>query len=146
MSPGSRAQKEIPSKKNRIRLFDFQTLVNINKEVVSLTGDEHEYAREDERELRQLLTEVQETANAGERKESIIQKVSLLIFRLASGQHFHEGNKRTALTAGESFLRANGYTIEISDKELVQVVDKAGIGQAGLRGISERVRKVIRQV
>ena len=146
MSSGSRAQKDIPSKKNRIRLFDFQTLVNINKEVVSLTGDKHEYTREDERELRQLLTEVQETANAEERRESIIQKVSLLIFRLASGQHFHEGNKRTALTAGESFLRANGYTIEISDKELVQVVDKAGIGQAGLSEVREIVRRLIRNV
>jgi len=146
MSSGSHAQKDIPSKKNRIRLFDFQTLVNINKEVVSLTGDKHEYTREDERELRRLLTEVQETANAGERKESIIQKVSFLIFRLASGQHFHEGNKRTALTAGESFLRANGYTIEISDKELVQVVDKAGIGQAGLSEVREIVRRLIRNV
>ncbi len=146
MSPGSNAQKDIPSKKNRIRLFDFQTLVDINKEVVSLTGDKHEYTREDERELRQLLTEVQETANAEERKESIMQKVSLLVFRLASGQHFHEGNKRTALTAAETFLRANGYTIDISDKELVRVVDKAGIGQASLSKVREVMRRLIRNV
>ncbi len=104
------------SDQDEIRYFDVKTLVQINAEVVSLTGDKHEYTKGDERKLRQLLTEVEKTANDQERNESIIQKVSLLIFRVANGQHFHEGSKRTALVAAESFLKANGYTIDIKDK------------------------------
>ncbi len=142
----SHTLKDPHTRRNGIRLFDVQTLVQINKEVVSLTGDRHDYTREDERKLRQLLTEVQQTANSEERNESIIQKASLLLFRLASGQHFHEGNKRTALTAAETFLRANGYTIDMSDKELVQVVDKAGIRQASLSKVREVMRRLIRNV
>ncbi len=146
MRSRSHERKGHAPKRDQIRLFDFQILVQINKEVVSLTGDIHEYTSEDERKLRQLLSEVQETANTEERNESIIQKVSLLIFGLVSGQHFHEGNKRTALTAGESFLRANGYSIDISSKELVQVVDKASIGQAGLSEVIGIIRRLIRNV
>ncbi len=131
---------------SKIRYFDVKTLVRINAEVVSLTGDKHEYTKEDERKLRRLLDEVEETANDQERNESIIRKVSLLIFGVAHGQHFHEGNKRTALVAAEAFLKGNGYTIEIKDKDLVQAVDKAGIGQASLSKVSSIVRRLIRIV
>src|SRR5713101_9856020 len=131
---------------DKILYFDFKTLVQINAEVVSLTGDKHEYTKEDERKLRQLLTEVEETSNDRDRNESIIQKVSLLIFGLANGQHFHEGNKRTALVAAESFLKANRYTIDMKDKGLLQVVDKAGIGQASLSKVSKIIARLIRNV
>ncbi len=134
------------SDQDEIRYFDVKTLVQINAEVVSLTGDKHEHTKGDERKLRQLLTEVEKTANDQERNESIIQKVSLLIFRVANGQHFHEGNKRTALVAAESFLKANGYTIDMKDKDLVQLVDKAGIGQASLSEVSKIIRGLIRNV
>ena len=113
-----------------IHHLDFETLVKINEEVVVLTGDTHSYTRDDEPNIRRLLDEVKNTAKAGERTERVIQKVSLLVFRIANGQHFHEGNKRTALVAGQTFLKANRYTIDITDKDLVRVVDEAGIGQA----------------
>ncbi len=131
---------------DKVRYFDVKTLVKINAEVVSLTGDKHEYTKEDERKLRRLLNEVEETGNEEERNESIIRKVSLLIFGVANGQYFHEGNKRTALVAAETFLKGNGYTMDMKDKDLVQAVDKAGIGQATLSQVSTVIRRLIRNV
>ncbi|HZY94101.1 MAG TPA: Fic family protein [Candidatus Bathyarchaeia archaeon] len=118
----------------------------INKEVVSLTNEQHSYTHDDEQGMRRLLVEVEKTANDEERDESIIQKVSLLIFRTASGQYFYEGNKRTALVAAQSFLDANKYAIDMKDKDLEKVVDKASIGQADLSKVTQSIRRLIRNV
>ena len=79
-------------------------------------------------------------------EEAIVQKVSLLMHKLATGQHFHEGNKRTALVAGAAFLKVNGYTIDIRDAELVGLMDKAGISGATLIEVREGIRRLIRRV
>ena len=80
----------------RIRHVDFGTLVAINREVVSLTGEKHEFTDEDERRMKSLLKEVEDAAAADDYDAQILEKASLLVFRIAAGQHFHEGNKRTA--------------------------------------------------
>ncbi len=131
---------------DRIRHLDLETLVRINKRIVSLTRDKHEYTEEDKRSLRDLLAAVENTANEEERVESLIRKASLLVLRIASGQHFHEGNKRTALVAAESFLKVNGYTIDIQDSDIVDIVDKASIGQASLSKVDMISRRLIRNV
>lgn len=41
--------------------------------------------------------------------------------RIASAQIFFDGNKRTATIAALSFLQLNGYVIEASDNEIVDV-------------------------
>lgn len=130
----------------KIKHLPFEILVMINKEVVSLTNEQHSYTHDDEQGMRRLLVEVEKTANDEERDESIIQKVSLLIFRTASGQYFYEGNKRTALVAAQSFLDANKYAIDMKDKDLEKVVDKASIGQADLSKVTQSIRRLIRNV
>ncbi len=123
-----------------------EALVTINKRVVSLTKDKHEYMEEDVRSLRALLAAVENRANEEERVESLIQKASLLIFRIARGQHFHEGNKRTALVAAESFLKVNGYTIDMQNQDLLDIVDTASVGQASLSKVDTIIRRLIRNV
>jgi prophage maintenance system killer protein len=120
--------------------LDFDTLVFINKQVVSITGDRHGYAEEDAARMKALLKDVEDTAGAGDASGDVLEKASLLMFRIASGQNFHEGNKRTALVAGAAFLRLNGYTLEVKDPDLVSVVDRAGMSTAGL----DDVRTVLR--
>ena len=130
----------------RIRHLDFSTLVIVNKEVVSLTGERHEHTEEDDKRLRSIVKEVRATANDEQFEEAIVQKVSLLMHKLATGQHFHEGNKRTALVAGAAFLKVNGYTIGIRDAELVGLMDKAGISGATLIEVREVIRRLVRRV
>ncbi len=73
-------------------------------------------------------------------------KVSLFMRKLATGRHFHEGNKKTALVAGSAFLKVNGYTIDIRDAELVRLMDRAGISGATLIEVLEVIRRLIRRV
>ncbi len=129
--------------KKSIRHLDFSTLVMINREVVSLTGENHEYTGEDERRLKSLVEEVQTVSNNEEFGEAILQKTALLVYRIARGQHFHEGNKRTALVAASAFLQMNGYSLGIKNMELVSMVDKAGIATATLNDIQQIIRKVV---
>jgi prophage maintenance system killer protein len=92
------------------------------------------------------VKEVELRANNEEFKEAMIQKTSLLMYRIACGQHFHEGNKRTALVAGSAFLQMNGYSIDIKDGGLVSVIDKAGIATASLNDVYKVVKRLIRNV
>jgi prophage maintenance system killer protein len=134
------------TKRNRIRYPDFQAIVRINRRVVSLTSDEHAYMKDDEQRIRRLLANVRKIAKKEEPSESIVQKTSLLIFGIAGGQHFHEGNKRTALAVAEAFLKFNGYTMDLKDTSLLDVVYKASIGQARLSNVRDTIRPLIRSV
>jgi death-on-curing protein len=52
---------------------------------------------------------------------TIFQKAAFMWHRIASAQIFFDGNKRTATIAALSFLQLNGYVIEASDNEIVDV-------------------------
>jgi prophage maintenance system killer protein len=134
------------AKRNKIRYPDFQAIVRVNRKVVTLTSDEHVYTKDDEQKIRRLLADVRKIANDEEPAESIIQKTSLLIFQIAGGQHFHEGNKRTALAVAEAFLKFNGYTMNVKDSSLLDVVYKASMGQAGLSNVRDIIRQLIKGV
>lgn len=129
-----------------IRHIDFDALVLINKEVVSLTGETHEFTEEDEERVRKLLKEVNMVTMKGDLDAEILEKAARLIFGIARGQHFHEGNKRTALVAGLAFLQMNGFTMDIRGPGLVSVVDRAGVSTATLNDIRAQLRKLIRSV
>ena len=47
----------------------------------------------------------------------IALQAAVLAHGIAEGQHFLEGNKRTALVALRTFLSINGYTIDASQEE-----------------------------
>ena len=132
--------------RNPVRHIDFKALVLINKEVVSLTGEKHEYTEEDERRIRKSLNDVERLGIEEDPRDEILAKASLLMFRIASGQYFHEGNKRTALVAGLAFLQMNGHTFDIKDPGLVEVIDRAGISTATLNDVHEALRRLIRDV
>ncbi len=129
-----------------IRHIDFGTLSMINKQVVSLTGEKHEYTEEDEKRIKSMLEEIEEVTRSNDLGAAIREKAALLIFRIASGQNFHEGNKRTALVAGLAFLEMNGYTLDIKNPRLVSVVDRTGVATASLNDIRTTLRKLIRNV
>ncbi len=133
----------VPVAKRTVHHMDLPTLVSINKEVVSLTREPHEYSAADGEQLGVLLGEVAARADNQDFEEAVPEKASLLIFKTASGQHFHAGNKRTALVAGLVFLRKNGYKIKIDDPDFVSVVDKAGMAAATLDDLFGVMRRLI---
>ena len=127
-----------------IHHMDFETLLLANREVVALTREPHEYSQADGEKLSQLVKEVEQRANNVKPEEAVREKAALLVFKVASGQYFRAGNKRTALVAGSAFLAKNGIGIDITDPEFVSRVDQAGVAAAGLDDVYEIVRRIAR--
>ena len=121
-----------PVAKKTIHHVNLETLVGVNREVVALTKEPHEYSTADGLKLESLVKEVEQRADNQEYEEAVAEKACLLVYDIARGQYFHAGNKRTALVAGLAFLAKNGHTIDIENPELVATVDKAGMAAADL--------------
>ena len=126
----------------KIRHLDFALLELINREVVSLTGEPHEFAEADRTKIESLVDDVIRRANNEKFEIAALEKASLLVYRLASGQFFHAGNKRTALVAGSAFLEMNGFSLDLAESELVSAVDRAGIAAAGLNDVYEVMKRL----
>jgi prophage maintenance system killer protein len=118
--------------KKVVHHMDFDALAGVNKSVVALTGEPFGYSDADEEKLSSLITEVEARADNRSLDEAIPEKASLLVYKIASGQYFRSGNKRTALVAGLAFLMKNGYTMDIEDQTLVGTVDRVGMAAASL--------------
>jgi death-on-curing family protein len=123
-----------------IHHMDFDVLVNVNRAVVDLTGEPHAFAEADRRKLAELVQEVEQRADNQEFEEAVPEKASLLMFKIASGQYFRAGNKRTALVAGLAFLAKNGYSVDMTNSELVTTVDRVGVAAAGLDDLNALIR------
>ena len=128
--------------KRTVHHMDLPALVAVNREVVLLTHEPHEYSKADGEQLESLLKEVASRADNQGFEEAIPEKASLLVFKLATGQHFRAGNKRTALVAGLVFLRKNGYGVKVDDPELISVVDKAGVAGASLDDVYDVIGRL----
>jgi prophage maintenance system killer protein len=129
--------------KKTVHHMDFSALVGVNKHVVSLTGETHQYSPADGKKLEAVIAEVESRADNQDFDEAVPEKASLLVFKVASGQYFHAGNNRTALVAGLTFLRKNGYKIDMENPEFVSTVDKVGIAAAGLDDLYGVMRGLI---
>lgn len=127
--------------KKTFHYMDFDALASVNKAVVALTKESHEFSVADGEKLSALIQEVEQRADNQEFEEAVAEKASLLVFKLASGQYFHAGNKRTALVAGFTFLIKNGYRLDIKSPDLVSAVDKAGMGSATLDDVYGLVKE-----
>ncbi len=132
-----------PVGRKAIHLPDFEALVAVNREVVTLTNEPHGYSQADGRKLEGLVKEVELRADNQDFDEAVVEKAALLIFKLASGQYFQSGNKRTALVAGAVCLAKNGYSVDLGNSELVSMVDRAGIADASLDELYELLRRQI---
>ncbi len=129
--------------KKTIHHMDLETLLGVNREVVALTREPHDYSPADGRKLADLVKEVEARADNQEYEDAVAEKASLLVYDIARGQYFHAGNKRTALVAGLAFLVKNGHTMDIKSSEFVETVDRVGIAAADLDDLYAVVRGLI---
>jgi len=129
-----------PVAKKTIHHVDYETLLGVNRAVVALTKEKHEYSPADGKKLRGLIKEVEHRANDQEFEDAVAEKAALLVYDIARGQYFHAGNKRTALVTGLAFLVKNGHSINIESEEFVSAVDKAGIAAADLEDLYTIIR------
>ena len=67
--------------------------------------------------LAQVLPKVSEYGNSENREEDLIQKAAAIMAVIPWIQAFFDGNRRTSIVAAGTFLRDNGYELDISPKE-----------------------------
>jgi len=129
--------------KKTIHHMDLKTLLEVNKEVVALTGESYEYSAADGRKLSKLVKEVEKRADNQGYEDAVAEKTALLVYKIASGQYFHAGNKRTALVAGATFLSKNGKALDMENEEFVSTVDKVGIAAADLDDLYAKIEDLM---
>ena len=132
-----------PVARKKVHHMDFDTLVEVNKEVVALTREPHGFSPADSQKLSELVQQVEQRADNQDFEEAVAAKGSLLIYEIARGQFFRAGNKRTALVAGLAFLAKNGRMLDMKDPAFVDVVDRAGIAAADLDDLYAEVTRLI---
>jgi len=71
---------------------------------------------------------------------TIVEKASALGFSLIQNHPFADGNKRTGHALMEIFLVTNGYEIEASTDEQVDVILKVASGEVGRESFTEWLR------
>ena len=128
--------------RRKVHHLDFDTLLLINKKVVALTGEPHGYAPADGEKLAGVVREVEQRADDQDAQRAVPEKAALLVFKIASGQYFRAGNKRTALVAGLVFLAKNGYKIDVTNPEFVATVDRVGVAAASLDDLYEMLGRM----
>jgi death-on-curing protein len=74
---------------------------------------------------------------------TIVEKASALGFSLIQNHPFADGNKRTGHALMETFLVTNGYEIEASTDEQVDVVLKVASGETSRESFTEWLRRHI---
>jgi len=52
---------------------------------------------------------------------SILEKAAILSWKINQGHVFYDGNKRTSTFMLQIFLRSNGFDLDISDEEFVEL-------------------------
>ena len=138
----SRSFARGPMAGKTVHHLDFDTLADINRRVVELTGEPHAYSPADGEKLAGLVKEVEQRADNQELQEAVPEKAALLVYKIASGQYFRAGNKRTALVAGLVFLAKNGYKIDVTNSGFVSTVDKVGVAAATLDDLYGVLRRL----
>ncbi len=72
----------------------------------------------------------------------IALQAAVLAHGIAEGQHFLEGNKRTALVALRTFLSINGYTVDASQEERANWIISLSHGMT-MDELAQRLRNAL---
>ena len=75
----------------------------------------------------------------------LAEQAATLLWGIAENQPFIDGNKRTALVVTLTFLELNGYTVELSQDEIVDLMFEIAAG-LGVKDVAERLRNRLRSV
>lgn len=61
--------------------------------------------------------------------KTVPEQATAYLFHLAQNHPFVDGNKRVAFAAADTFLRLNGYRLQLSNREAYRLVMKVASGE-----------------
>jgi len=108
-----------------------ENIINLNRYHIQHTGGLYQGTENllNPGSLEWVLEAIQYPLFGVDRYPTLVEKAALLSWTIVAGHVFHDGNKRTGISALKAFLRANGYGIVASDDELIQVALKVACGR-----------------
>lgn len=77
---------------------------------------------------------------------TLAEQAAAYLYHLAMNHPFVDGNKRTAFAAMESFVVANGYSLELSNEEAYELVLNMVEGAGSKADLASKLALVIRKV
>lgn len=121
-----------------------ESIILANKKAVRFTGDEHGYTDSDLELLRMMLAKLKRVASREPSfKRRMVKKASFLMYGIARGQRFYEGNKRTSFLVTREFLRKNGYTLPTS-KRLGRTLTMVALDRLPLNSVEEELARLVK--
>lgn len=103
---------------NHIRItISFLEEINVTAE--KMFKEEWVYGIKDKNALESMIGQSEQEFYGIQLYPTIIKKAAYYWYHIATKQMFHNGNKRTALLTGITFLGINGYNLSIDDTEML---------------------------
>jgi prophage maintenance system killer protein len=100
--------------------IDENFLIETNKKILlrekKRTGNKV-YIETIPQNLARILPKVSEYGTSGNIEQDLIQKATAIMAAIPWTQAFFDGNRRTSIIAAGTFLRDNGYELDISPEE-----------------------------
>lgn len=100
--------------------IDENFLIETNKKILlrekKRTGKEV-YIEAVPQNLARVFLKLSEYGTSGNIKQDLIQKATAIMAAIPWAQAFFDGNRRTSIVAAGTFLRDNGYELDISPEE-----------------------------
>jgi death-on-curing protein len=73
---------------------------------------------------------------------TLAEKAAILAWTVIAGHVFCDGNKRTGMSALQAMIRLNGYQLNVTDEEIVEVALRIAGGRGGDYSFEEFVQWV----
>jgi death-on-curing protein len=121
--------------------LELEDVLGLHAEVSGLNDQEARDRLRNETGLQAALVRPQ--THAHHEQADIAMQAAVLAHGIAEGQHFLEGNKRTALVALRTFLAINGYDIGASQEQRAAWIISIGEG-VSVDQLAVQIRAVLR--
>lgn len=95
--------------------------------------------------LESALAQPQQTFDGNDLYPTLEEKAAALLYSLCQNHPFTDGNKRVAFIAARSFLRRNGYDIEVETDEVVEIMTAVAQGDSTIEKIGAWLRRRLRE-
>lgn len=100
--------------------LDEQYLIETNEKILKRDAKRRKvkvYIETIPKNLARVFPKVNSVGNSGNRKDDLIEKAACIMAVIPWAQAFYDGNRRTGIIAAGTFLRDNGYNLDIDPED-----------------------------
>ena len=107
------------SKNDIVMDLDEQYLIETNEQILKnhekITGQQV-WIEVIPKNIARVFQKINSVGNSGNKEEDLVEKAACIMAVIPWAQAFLDGNRRTGITAASTFLRDNGYYLDIKPR------------------------------